>query len=91
MEATIVHQAPSRTGAAGKPLNMDARNSHGPSTRAVCICLKQRSITVKRFHDHSDSYKGKYLIGPSLQFRVLVYNRHDWKHCGMQADMVLKR
>ena len=27
------------------------------------------SIAVKRYHDHNNSYKGKRLIGPALQFQ----------------------
>ena len=46
---------------------------------------------VKRHHDHSSSYKGKYLIGAGLQFRGLIHYHHDKKHGNMQADMVLER
>ena len=33
------------------------------------IILVWFSIAVKRHHDYSNSYKGKYLIGNSLQFQ----------------------
>ena len=48
-------------------------------------------IAVKRSHDHGNSYKGKHVIGASLEFRGLVYYHHGWKHGGAdQADMVLE-
>lgn len=31
--------------------------------------LVRISVAVKRYHDHNNSYKGKYLIGTDLQFR----------------------
>jgi len=31
--------------------------------------LVKVSITVKRHHDHSNSYKGKHLIGAGLKFQ----------------------
>ena len=52
------------------------------------------STTVKRRHDHSNSCKGKYLIGVGIQFQrfnVLFHYRHGEKHDGMQADMVLEK
>jgi hypothetical protein len=49
------------------------------------------SVAVKRHHDHSNSYKGKHLIGDGLWFRGLICFCHGWKHGGMQADMVLER
>ena len=49
------------------------------------------SIAVKRHHDHSNSYKGKHLIGPGLQVQSLVHCHHGGKHGGMQADLVLER
>lgn len=33
-------------------------------------------IAVKRHHDHSNSYKGKHLIGAGLQFEGLVHCYH---------------
>jgi hypothetical protein len=48
---------------------------------------------VKRHHDHSNSYKGKHLIGDGLQFRYLVHYHHgrgQGKHAGTQADIVLE-
>lgn len=38
-------------------------------TRAVFVRV---AVTVKRHHAHSDSYKGKHLIGNGLQFRGLA-------------------
>ena len=35
---------------------------------------------MKRHHDHSNSYKGKYLIGAGLQFRGLVPYYPGEKH-----------
>ena len=55
-------------------------------------CLSQCSIAVKRHHhDHSNSYKGKHLIGTVLWFRGLVHCHHGRKHHGMQADMVMEK
>ena len=49
------------------------------------------SITVKRHHDQGDSYKGKHLIGASLQdqrFRPLS----SWQETGsMQAGIALEK
>jgi hypothetical protein len=42
----------------------------------------------KRQHDHSNSYKRKYLIAAGLQFRSLVYYHHGKKPGCMQTDMV---
>ena len=44
---------------------------------------------MKRHHDHSNSYKGKYLIG-AYSFRGLVHYYHGGKHDSVQADMVLE-
>lgn len=46
---------------------------------------------MNRYHDHSNPYKGKHLIGASLQVQNLVYYHHGRKHGGMQADMVLEK
>jgi hypothetical protein len=93
MKAKKRHQIPlgTRVPGNGKPLTMGAGNSDGPSERAVCIYLNQSSIAVKKHHDHSDSYKGKYLMGISLHFRGLDSYHHNEKHGGMQVDMVLER
>jgi|UPI00001F6546 hypothetical protein len=45
-------------------------------------------ITVKRHHDHSNSYKGKHLIGAGLQFQrfsPLSSWREAWQHAGRQG------
>jgi hypothetical protein len=46
------------------------------------------SIFMKRYHDHSNSYKRKCLIQACLQFRGSIHCYHGRKHGGMQADMV---
>jgi hypothetical protein len=33
------------------------------------VCLSQYSVAVKRYHDHSNSYKRKHLIRACLQFQ----------------------
>lgn len=38
------------------------------------------SIAVKRYHDHSNSYKGKHLIRNGLWFRGSICSCHGWKH-----------
>ena len=55
------------------------------------IVLARASIVMKRHYDHSNSYKGKHLIGVGLQFRGLVYYCHGGWHGGKQADMVLEK
>jgi hypothetical protein len=54
------------------------------------INLNRVSISMKRHHDHSISYKGKHLIGADLHFRGLGHYHHGKKHGGMQADVVLE-
>lgn len=49
-------------------------------------CLIRVSMTVKSHCDHDNAYKGKYLIGPGLQFRGLVCYCHGRQHGGVQAD-----
>jgi len=50
------------------------------------------SIVVKRHHDHSNSYKGKHLIGAGLYILGrLIHCCHGGKHRGMQAGMVLRK
>jgi hypothetical protein len=44
---------------------------------------------MKRYHDHSNSYKGRYLTGLSYSFKCLVHYHYGWKHGSVQADMVL--
>jgi hypothetical protein len=53
---------------------LQVRNKH---------CLSQAFIAVKRHHDHSNSYKGKYFIEAALQFRGLVHCHHGGKHGSM--------
>jgi hypothetical protein len=48
-------------------------------------------MLVKRNHDHSNSYKGKQLIGVGLYFRGLVHYCRGGRHGGMQADIVLEK
>lgn len=48
------------------------------------------STAVKRYHDHSNSYKGKDLVGAGLQFRgsvhyCMVRSKAAW------ADMMLEK
>lgn len=48
-------------------------------------CLSQRSIAVKRRHEHSNSYKGNHLIRAFLQFQrfsFLSSGRRMWWHRG---------
>jgi hypothetical protein len=40
--------------------------------------------------EHSNSYKGKHLIGAGLQFRGLVFYHHGGKYSGRQSDIVLE-
>jgi hypothetical protein len=47
-------------------------------------------IDVKRHHDHSNSYKGKYLVEIGIQYRGLVYY-YSSERGGLQADMVLEK
>ena len=42
---------------------------------------------MKRHHEHSNSYKGKYLVKVGLQFIGLVHYHHGGKHGSMQANM----
>ena len=56
----------------------------------VCVCLRV-SIAVKRHHDHSNSYKGKHLIGVAYSFTGLAHFPHGREHGGMQADTVLEK
>lgn len=44
------------------------------------------SVAVERHHDHSNSWKGKRLIGAGL-----VHHGRKHAHGGMQADMVLEK
>jgi hypothetical protein len=43
-----------------------------------------------KHHDHSNFYKGKYLLGTGLQFRGLVQYYHGGKHGSMWADIMLE-
>lgn len=44
---------------------------------------------MKSHHDHSNSYKGKHLIGARLQFKSLVYYCHGRWHPGRLGARVL--
>ena len=46
------------------------------------------SNTVKRYHDHNNSYKRKYLTGAGLRYRGLVHHHHDIEN---KANMVLEK
>ena len=47
---------------------------------------------MKRHHDHSNSYKGKYLIEvQACSFRSLVHYHQGSEHGSLQADMVLEK
>jgi hypothetical protein len=48
-------------------------------------------MAVKAHHDHSNSCKGKHLIGADLQYRGLVHCHQSVNHSGTQADTVLAR
>jgi hypothetical protein len=45
-------------------------------------------ITMKRHHDHSNSYKIKHLLGAILQLRGPLYCHHGGNHGGWPAVMV---
>jgi hypothetical protein len=47
--------------------------------------------TEPSLQPHINSYKGKHLIGASLQFRSLVHSHHGEKHGCAQTDMVLQK
>ena len=51
---------------------------------AMRTCFSQCSIAVKRHHGHSDSYKGKHLIGAGLQFGSLNHCHHGGEHSSME-------
>jgi len=51
--------------------------------------LVRDSIVVKSQHDQGNSYKGHF-TGAGLQFRGSVHYRHNRKHGGIQAGMVLE-
>lgn len=59
--------------------------------KAMPSVLVMVSITVKRHHDQSSSYKGKHSIGDGLQFKNLLQDHDDRKHDRVQADIVLER
>ena len=60
-----------------------------PARPVVSYFCLRISIAVKKHHDHSNSYKGKLLIGVAhLQFRSWV---HWGKQGSIQTDMVLEK
>jgi hypothetical protein len=75
-----------------KPLCMSLMHLRRQSSHVFSKvwCLRV-SIALKRHHDHSNSYRGKHLIGAGLQFRDVVHYHHGQKHGGTQVDLVLKR
>ena len=44
---------------------------------------------MTRDHDHSNSYKGKCLVGLACSFRGLVHYHHSRKYGSMQVRMLL--
>jgi hypothetical protein len=46
---------------------------------------------VKKHHDRRNTFKGKHLIGTSLQVQRFSHYNHDKKHGEMQANMVLEK
>ena len=60
-------------------------------THAPSQCLNHCFIAMKRYHDHSNSDKGKNLVGAGLQFRGLVHCHHGGKHGHMEPNMELER
>jgi hypothetical protein len=59
---------------------------------APCQPLSSLRFTaVKRQHDHSNSYKGRHLIGAGLSFRDLARYSHGRERGSVQADMVLEK
>jgi hypothetical protein len=44
--------------------------------RSIPTVLVKVSISVKRHHDHGNSYKEKHLIRAGFQFRGLVHYHH---------------
>ena len=46
-------------------------------------------ISLKRHHDHGNSWKGKLSVGAGLQFRDLVHYCHGEEHGSVPADMAL--
>ena len=52
------------------------------------VVLFRISVAVKEYHDHSNSYNEKHVVGADLQFRYLVYH-HSGVHGSTQADMLL--
>ena len=43
-----------------------------------CSLLSQGFVTVKRYHDQDNSYKGKHLIGACLQFQRFSPSSPGW-------------
>jgi hypothetical protein len=44
--------------------------------------LVRVSVAVKRYHDHHNSYKGKYLIGAGIGFVYKHQWQEAWQHAG---------
>lgn len=53
--------------------------------------LVKVSITVKRHHNHSNSYKGQHLIGAGLKFQRCSPLLTLWEDGSAQADIVLEK
>lgn len=62
----------------------------GAGVLIVRAVLVRVSMAVKRHHDHSNSYRGKHLIGTGLKFRGLAHCHQGGKHGDTQEDMVLE-
>ena len=50
----------------------------------VLYVLVRVSIAMKRHHDHDNSYKGRHLIGTSLQIQRFspLSEKEAWQHAG---------
>ena len=57
--------------------------SFGPFELMIGYCLR-----VKRYHDHSNSYRGQHLIEAGLQVQSIII--YGGKHGSVQAGMVLE-
>lgn len=54
------------------------------------LTIQSRSWVPTRA-DMATLIKRKHLVRAGLQFQSLVHYRHEGKHSGMQADMVLSK
>ena len=70
--------------AKGKPVQQVFEEVKWRRRQKMERCLSQCSTAVKRHHGHSNSYKGKYLIGVTYIFGGLVHCHHGvtWWRAG---------